>query len=29
MAAYAKFIAEKNEKLGSMGQLESLHKMLG
>jgi fructose-bisphosphate aldolase class II len=29
MAEYAKFIAAKNEKLGSMGQLETVRKMLG
>ena len=29
MAAYAKFIAEKNEKLGSNGQLDSVRKVLG
>ena len=29
MAEYAKFIAGKNEKLGSAGQLENLRKLLG
>jgi hypothetical protein len=28
MAEYAKFIADKNEKLGSAGQLEAVRKML-
>jgi len=28
MAEYAKFIADKNEKLGSAGQLESVREML-
>ncbi|MCC6148280.1 MAG: ketose-bisphosphate aldolase [Anaerolineaceae bacterium] len=29
MEEYAKFIGEKNEKLGSAGQLDALHKILG
>jgi hypothetical protein len=29
MAEYAKFIAAKNEKLGSAGTLEDVRKMLG
>jgi fructose-bisphosphate aldolase class II len=29
MTAYADFIASKNEKLGSAGQIESLHQLLG